>query len=362
MRRAQRGFSLPEIMVALTISLVLILGVGAIFMGSKQSYRTNAALADIQENGRFAMEFLRRDLRAAGYSPCGNTATATNVLKNAGTTPSLDFFDTPLMGYESVNSASDLPSYAGVRDPVDGTDAVMALFGDQSSGFVVTDHNPSSSSSSSSPSAEFTIAKAAEIDEAVGDRTKHDFEDEDVLMVCDLSHSAIFQVSNANQENLTIVYNTGGSVTPGNCTKGLGSPLQCTTNGTQYTFGDGSRIVRMNSYLYYVAENADGVSALYRAGLGGTNEELVPGVQDMQIEYGLDTDDNGNVDSYEDASGVGDWGEVIGLRISLLVYSLEENVLNEAQTLSFNGSNVSPPNQRLGHAFTTTIALRNRLP
>lgn len=354
MRRAQRGFSLPEIMVALTISLVLILGVGAIFMGSKQSYRTNGALADIQENGRFAMEFLRRDLRAAGYSPCGNTATATNVLKNAGTTPSLDFFDTPLMGYESVNSASDLPSYAGVRDPVDGTDAVMALFGDQSSGFVVTDHNPTS--------AEFKIAKASDVDKSESDRAKHDFEAEDVLMACDLSHSAIFQVSNANQENLTIVHNTGGSISPGNCTKGLGSPLQCTTKGTPYTFGDDSRIVRMNSYLYYVAENADGVSALYRAGLGGTNEELVPGVQDMQIEYGLDTDDNGNVDSYEDASGVGDWGEVIGLRISLLVYSLEENVLNEAQTLSFNGSNVSPPNRRLGHAFTTTIALRNRLP
>lgn len=70
----QRGLTLVEILVALTISAFLIAGVIQLFVGSKQTYRGQDALSRIQENGRFALDTMARDIRMAGYAPF-NTAT-----------------------------------------------------------------------------------------------------------------------------------------------------------------------------------------------------------------------------------------------------------------------------------------------
>lgn len=65
----QRGLSLVEILVALTISLFLIAGVIQLFIGSKQTYRFNDAQSRLQENGRFAIDRMAWDIRMAGYDP-----------------------------------------------------------------------------------------------------------------------------------------------------------------------------------------------------------------------------------------------------------------------------------------------------
>lgn len=70
----QRGLTLVEILVALTISAFLIAGVIQLFVGSKQTYRGHDALSRIQENGRFAIDTMARDIRMAGYAPF-NTVT-----------------------------------------------------------------------------------------------------------------------------------------------------------------------------------------------------------------------------------------------------------------------------------------------
>jgi len=66
---AQRGLTLIEILVALTLSAFLIAGVIQLFIGSKQTYRGHDALSRIQENGRFALDAMSRDIRMAGYTP-----------------------------------------------------------------------------------------------------------------------------------------------------------------------------------------------------------------------------------------------------------------------------------------------------
>ena len=68
LRNPQRGLTLVEIMVAMAISLVLLAGIIQIFLGSKQAYRVQDGLARLQENGRFAMEFMGRSIREAGYA------------------------------------------------------------------------------------------------------------------------------------------------------------------------------------------------------------------------------------------------------------------------------------------------------
>ncbi|GAB6067344.1 hypothetical protein JCM13664_06620 [Methylothermus subterraneus] len=56
-----------EILVALVIGLVLIAGVIQIYAANQQTYRVAEASSRIQENARFAMELLGRQLRMAGY-------------------------------------------------------------------------------------------------------------------------------------------------------------------------------------------------------------------------------------------------------------------------------------------------------
>jgi type IV pilus assembly protein PilW len=74
----QTGMTLIEIMIALLIGAFLLGGVLQIFISSKQTYRMQENLSRLQENGRFAMEFLSRDIRMAGYWDCMAPSTANN--------------------------------------------------------------------------------------------------------------------------------------------------------------------------------------------------------------------------------------------------------------------------------------------
>ena len=63
----QQGFSLLEIMVALVLGLVLLGGTITLYASSKDSYRLQENVAGMQENARFAIHALRRDVEMAGY-------------------------------------------------------------------------------------------------------------------------------------------------------------------------------------------------------------------------------------------------------------------------------------------------------
>jgi type IV pilus assembly protein PilW len=67
LRHRQLGLSLVELMVALVLGLILMFGIIQVFFASKQTYITNEAMARLQENGRFALEFMSRSARLAGY-------------------------------------------------------------------------------------------------------------------------------------------------------------------------------------------------------------------------------------------------------------------------------------------------------
>ena len=64
--RRLAGFSLIELMVAITLGLLLTGGLIQLFTSTKVTFRTNDALARVQENGRFTLEVLKRELREAG--------------------------------------------------------------------------------------------------------------------------------------------------------------------------------------------------------------------------------------------------------------------------------------------------------
>lgn len=64
--RQQAGLTLVEIMVSLTLGLIVLLAVGSVYIGSRQTYRVQEDNARIQEAGKYALEVIGRSLRQAG--------------------------------------------------------------------------------------------------------------------------------------------------------------------------------------------------------------------------------------------------------------------------------------------------------
>lgn len=74
---SQQGFTLVELMISVVISLVLLLFVSTLFISSKGSYRLNDDNARMQEDGRYAMGLIGRNLMQAGFGePDSNITTS----------------------------------------------------------------------------------------------------------------------------------------------------------------------------------------------------------------------------------------------------------------------------------------------
>ena len=69
-RRRMQGLTLIETMVAITISLILMAGAITLFINNKVTYEVNDNLSRLQENARFAIEFMLDDLRMVGFFGC----------------------------------------------------------------------------------------------------------------------------------------------------------------------------------------------------------------------------------------------------------------------------------------------------
>lgn len=355
-----RGLSLIELMVSMAIGLVLVAAIGYAYLGGSAAYRQQEALARMQEGARFAFETLTYDVRMAGFTGCRST-TSVNVLNGNDWYGNL--FNRALMGYET----GTMPPGVGGST----ADSLVVLRADNSKEYVVTGHNPLA--------AQFDVAGT------------HDLKQGEILVVTNCDHTATFQMTNPTTNN--VVHNSGNVTNPGNCTKGFGEtaagsgvPDCTTTNGVAYTFAPGSRLLRMSGNIYFIAANPAGVPSLYRQRLvasGGnaatTAEELVEGVEDMQIRYGVDTSSpatcsqsDGTVDTYVTASAVtatapcatdeDDWKKVLSVRVSLLMRT-ENGIVSQAQSYFYDNPMVATTaaDRRLRKVFTTTIAVRNRL-
>jgi type IV pilus assembly protein PilW len=81
---AQRGLGIVEILIASALSLVALLAMFQVLASSKSSSRLNEGMARLQENARFALDVLARDIRRAGFPSSEPTVTA---FITSGTTP-----------------------------------------------------------------------------------------------------------------------------------------------------------------------------------------------------------------------------------------------------------------------------------
>ena len=89
---AGRGFTLIEMMISLTIGLVIVGALVSVLISNSQNAKTNDRTAELQSNGRYAMDHLKRELRHAGFrgytreepTPPTTAITITNECLDGG--------------------------------------------------------------------------------------------------------------------------------------------------------------------------------------------------------------------------------------------------------------------------------------
>jgi type IV pilus assembly protein PilW len=79
-RSTQAGLSLVELMVAMTLTIIVAAAMISLFINAKQNYRINENMSRLQENARYAVSFLARDLRSADYRACPCPTTDDDII------------------------------------------------------------------------------------------------------------------------------------------------------------------------------------------------------------------------------------------------------------------------------------------
>ena len=66
-RRYFFGLTLIELMVSILLGSTFSLAIAGVYLHSKRQFAVEEAMARVQENGRFALHLLRRELSLAGF-------------------------------------------------------------------------------------------------------------------------------------------------------------------------------------------------------------------------------------------------------------------------------------------------------
>lgn len=379
-RRTSDGFSLVEIMIALTIAVVLGLGLIQVFSAQRAAFSANESLARIQENSRFAMSYLQHDIRMTGNMTCLNELgfagrTYNHILEGidvdksdplwaydigkplevfefAGTAPGDTY---PLPETRATPGANawnpPLPEALGIGDKaLDGSDVIVVRYFSSETALLAGNGVNGATGDIEVADPEFVVANR-------------------VYAVTDCKNFSMFQAL------------SGGVKVQ----SGIGGLNNVGWTGHENSYGPDVPIHEFRLAAYFVATGADGGPALFRVELGqddgkiATGEELVAGVESLQAVLGADSmlredGDQPNVYLTADAvetegapwsgsSALDRWRSVVSVRIGVLVRNND--------LASVTAPDVVPrvadtrltlqPDSRLRHVYEAQIALRNRV-
>ncbi len=335
------GFGLLELLIAMTLGLLLSAAVMQVTLASQRSHHLLDAAARLQENGRFALSYLSKDIRTAGYMGCPNVQRIpVNVIAK---TPATDLNFTAA----AVLVGTDNAAAGNAYDAVAGTDFVVLQRALALPARLTGNLDPHNAN--------------VQIDSNPAGIGRGDF-----VFITDCVNADLFEAttvsSNRSNDRITITHANNKN----------------DNNRLSKIYGRDAEILGFQSLAYFIrdtgrtTEGSAPIRSLYvkARNLGGGAPpvaiELVEGVEDMQLSYGVDSDADNNVDAYKTASDISDWTTVLSVRIELLLHSLEDNIVGTAgafaqSNLTFNGDTVASDG-RLRQVYTSVVAIRNRLP
>ena len=340
-----RGLSLIELMIALLIGTILVLGLVQVFGASRTAYQLSEGMSRVQENGRFALDFLQRDIRMAGHFGCVNDQArrqSSGGLKSHFTTNGPLDFTYSIRGYENDSPPGVTLSPARLA----GTDSIALrfLYG---SGVPILAIDP--------------VNRFLDVDSAKWPTlTEGGVAAPQMFGIADCTNADVFAAAAT----------ASGRVTAPGAVSDLA--LYGVNPG-----GGPAMLYRAEAVIYYVGTGAGGQPSLWRARINPdaatvTSEELVEGIENLQFRYGMDqgpaTDLTGYIDTQATAAGVGaaetDWRRVGQVQVGVLAASPNPAASAQATQMPRRLLDVTPTlpsDGRYRAVYESTIALRNRL-
>lgn len=344
-----RGFSLIELMIALTIGLILLAGVTLIMISSKRSYNVQNDMAMVQENARFATEFIGRDLRMAGYFGC--TGQFPRVIYDSSSSP-------------SRRMAADELGFSVEGRDADGalkSDVIRVTYANTKRNALHIQHCEPGKDSCILGSTNTPFQEGSDtIPVTHSDSRPGSVKAGDPVILTDCSSADVYVVSSVSANSVKLT-----------------SFLERDYDNQMQKFGQsyGAAMYPLVSNRYFIgaASSGNGFS-LYRDNAELNDaldtaqaEELLEGVENLQIRYGEDTDDDGVVNQYRRADQVSDWFQIRSVRLTLLMQTRQRfdgsfddlPAINAADLDPDLGSYTPPDQHRRRSLFTTTVMLRN---
>lgn len=263
MNRIEQGYSLLELMVAISLSLFLSMGMINIFIHNKNIYHLTQGLNTISTKARMAFHLLSHDIRMAGFIGC------VRLIDNLPLINSYLTGDTSLVvwhkGYTTAKLG--LPNLARYQKD---SDAILIQFLDPNT---------------------FPVKEAKSSHIVLAHRVV--FQPKDVLLISDCQHAEFTHWSNIH---LT------------------------------YSYQVDSEIGVFNKIIYYIAdtgrksETGQKIYALYRRNLNQSFYkpiELIEGIKRMTIRLGMQNSDGTLY--YRNANEVKHWADARSVEIRLLL-------------------------------------------
>ncbi len=346
---AQNGFTIVELMVAATLGLLILSGALSMFVSNKRVYTEQDEMGRLQENARFAIDMLIRDIRSAGHTGCNDDlAAVTNNVNGAGVATNLYFF-TPIEGSE--NGANWVPNGSAeeVASMVANSDSITLRY------LAATD--------------------ASSMDPAMDPATSQVF----TSSASGIEQGDIIAIADCNSADIMVATTTAVTSTPGCASTGptdtcldtiahlsgviTGAEPGNATANLSKLYSSEADIFRYITNRYYIGNDADGNPVLTRKSDNDAAEAVIEGVENMQIVYGEDTVGNDQIaDTYVTAAAVANWNNVVSVRIALLLRTIGEYGADlDTKSYDLLGTTFNPTDdRRRRRVFTTTIQIRNR--
>lgn len=284
----QKGLSLIELMVAMTLSLIMMLGVTQIFISNKQSFDITHDLGFMQESGRIALSLISDSVRNADH-----WAGIDNSSVDYGTT-----------------TLSSIPSGCSVSDVFDKTFPVQGFEG----AAIVPAAAKCIVSGDYVPNTDILALRYAD--------GRYLYSEADLAL-------------DANKNNYFVRTQTGQSAYIFKGSNNVAATAQIPLVDSVYNMKYATDIyfirpcsLQVKVASSFVCKDETPIPTLVRLSLIGdefVQEALIEGIEQLQFEYGVDTDNDFNVDEYQTATQVtnsaASWENVISVRLNLIARS-----------------------------------------
>lgn len=327
----QYGMSIIEFMIAMTLGALVISAVGMTYISNRNINTVQQELSRLNENARYVSYLLAREVRMAGYSGCGNQRNIS-ITNRAKDNPSIFDFSQPIQGYEGSGgtfSPSLPPNVSTI--PVPDSDVLELRMGSTSSVQLRSDMN--------------------RVNNPILVYDRLNIEAGDPVLITNCAVGDVF-IAGANGNATAIVHTSANN----------------TSNDLTIPYTTNAQVMQFSYFSYFVRDtgrtNATGdpILALVRLNFNGTEEEIADGVEQMRVNYGIDSSGDNNVDTFLSATQVeatNNWENVLSVDIRLLMATVEQ--INEKPVAyTFNNITLTPTDRKLRREWRLYVTLRNR--